>query len=166
MKFRRTCATAALGALMALGAGGTAVADDDMNETIEISGKTFESRSESGSVTISPSADGVTTFAANTVWRGTSYSLNDHYTDVTYYGEARARANIYNGNRVVAAKFRYKRGGKNLTGGWVTSSASVNSRCGWSAGPAKGKTVYDSLDPNAPQTKWGYDFNFVNRGAC
>ncbi len=169
MRIQRRITAAFVGAAVTVGGGGAlgAVAVEPEPTEIVISGKTFGPEDglfhESGSVDVSPST-GIGTQAVTTYWRGTSYASTDHYTDITYYGAARARANIYNGNRVVTAKFKYTRVGDVIS--WQTSSASVNSSCAWSAGPEKSRTVYDSLDPDAPTTKFRYDFAFVSRSAC
>lgn len=75
-----------------------------------------------------------------------------------------ARANIYSGKRVIRASFVYRRGGQNVIS-WQSSSASVRS-CRWSSGSERKKTVYDSLDPNAPTTTFHYSFSMINRNTC
>ncbi len=105
------------------------------------------------------------TRATTTFTKGTSYVSNTETLQLKYTGRARAMANIYNDQRVIAAKFRYTRDGVDLTG-WVTSNAKAGQPCSWQAGPEVSKSVNDSLNPNAPKTKFNYSFTLIGRGVC
>jgi hypothetical protein len=106
----------------------------------------------------------VTTFAATRYSRGTTYVSTDHPTLVTYMGVAEAGGNVFNGVRWVSAMFKYSRGGSDVIG-WQTSNATV-SGCAWSRGPFVTRSIGDSLDPNAPVTKFHYDFRSMPTNVC
>lgn len=143
---------------------------DDTSDPVVIGDRTFGAEDglviESGTVTLSPTRAGtVTPMAVTKYSRGSSYSQTDHPTIISYVGKSRAMANIYGGQRVIRASFKYVRGDSDVIS-WQHSSASLGSGCSWAAGAEKSRTVYDSLLPNAPVTRFRYDFAYINPQVC
>jgi len=174
MRMRRKSATVAVAVAMIVGMGwtGTAMAADrdDSPEAVVIGDRTYGPEDglvvESGEVALARTRPGtVTPMAAKVFSRGTSYASTNHPTFISYVGKSRAMANIYSSLRVVRASFKYSRGGNDVIS-WQHSNASVSSSCTWSAGAENSHTVFDSLDPNAPLTKFHYDFVSISPQVC
>lgn len=144
-------------------------------QQVEIDGRTYGPEDglvvESGSMALRRHSHALEPSAAASLLsvtrrtRGSSYVSTDHPTFISYVGRARAMANIYGGKRVVQAGFVYRRGGENVVS-WQYSNATNGGGCSWSAGNERKKTVYDSLNPNAPTTTWHYSFSMINPGIC
>jgi len=132
--------------------------------TVTIDGRTFGARDglvvEVGQTPVGPMTRGTTEY-----WRGTSYAKNTETLQFKYTGRARAMANIYDGQRVIQAKFKYSRDGSDLTS-WVTSNAAPRSPCSWAAGSEASKSINDTVNPVAPKTLFNYSFTYVAPGAC
>lgn len=93
---------------------------------------------------------------------GSSYVQSYHSLEIRYTGTAYAAANVYQGLRVIQVCFQYRRGGGNLIP-WTCSNATSNGSS-WSPGPIVSKTVYDTLDPNAPVTTFHYSVTRIDPG--
>lgn len=96
--------------------------------------------------------------------RGKTWVSTEHPNDLSYMGAAEAWGNVYQKSCYIRASFKYTRNGADLIG-WQSSTAKQTG-CTWSGGPLVTKTVMDSLDPNAPQTKFRYDFVSMPSTVC
>ena len=91
---------------------------------------------------------------------GSSYATSTEIVQLYYQGKAKAAANIHGGKRIIRVCFWYSRGGSVISP-TVCSNAS-SSTGAWRAGPEKRDGVWDSLDPNAPVTKFHYSITKIN----
>lgn len=160
----------AIAATMVLGNVGaaTAATSETAGPAVVVDGRLFTATDgltvQSGSVLLNRSSRAARTFGKTTFTRGSSYASTEEKFQLAYEGKARAMANIYNGQRVIQAKFKYSRTSDVIS--WQTSNASSGSSCYWTAGSAKSKTVWDDLNPSAPKTRFHYDFSLINRQVC
>ena len=99
---------------------------------------------------------------ASYTW-GSSFARSRERLQFWYDGSARAAANVFSSKRIVQVCFQYKRGTSNVGG--ACSNASFRS-CPPSSGSTATKTVRDSLDPNAPVTRFTYSTSRINPSVC
>lgn len=97
--------------------------------------------------------------------KGSSWVSTNHYLQFWYTGRAQAMGNRYSSKgRVIAAGFKYSRGGKDLIS-WKYSRAKQVG-CQWRKGPVVQATVNDSLGWNDPKTKFHYNFITIHPNIC
>lgn len=161
----------AIAMTMVVGNVGAASASTDEVEgpVAVVNGRTFTAADglvvQSGSVLLNQRSSGaVRSFAPTFFYRGTSYASTEEKLQIAYQGKARAMANVYQGSRVIQAKFKYTRTNDVIS--WQSSNAVVGNACNWSAGATKSHTVYDDLNPGAPKTRFRYDFSLISRNIC
>jgi hypothetical protein len=133
--------------------------------SVVVDGRTFGPKDglviDEGSVVVGQ-APGTISIAAYTRYNfGTSYTAtNSGSTGLNYGGEAYAAANIFENLRVIQVCFQYRRNNVALHS-WVCSNASSSSGT-WKPGVVASKTVWDTLDPNAPPTTFHYKTSRIN----
>lgn len=125
---------------------------------------------EGGEVILEIGGDrlGIQPLSTTAHYRGSSYVSTTHPHDdhLRYFGRAYAAGNIYQGQRVVSAGFKYSRD-SGFDSGWKESHARVGSNCQWTPGPLVKYDVFDSLLPGASNTtKFNYRFGLVPSTLC
>jgi hypothetical protein len=102
------------------------------------------------------------------VTRGASYvqSHHPHALHLRYFGKAYAAGNLYQGQYVAAASFRYHRD-EGFNSGWKNSSAIQNSKCVWKPGKVVEYSVFDDLRGGPKYvTKFAVKFGMVSKQLC
>lgn len=154
-------------AAQAASGGGNGPGKPDPTPTsVTINGRTFGPESGlkivSGSVELprAPRPGEMSTMAVHEWDWGASYVRDTETIQLNYTGDTKAAGNVYNSQRVIQTCFRYVRNGVELTG-WVCSSA-VATGTSWLSGPVVSRSVWDSLDPNAPRTQFYYTHTMID----
>lgn len=125
----------------------------ELNEGFGSVGTTWEGMGSSGPGGITPQATWGSSYAISTEWG----------SQLGYDGKAKAGANIWNGLRIVQVCMWYTRDGVNVSG-TVCSKATTTNGLTWTAGPEKRMSVWDDLNPFAPQTIFNYSLSRIRTG--
>ena len=124
---------------------------------------------EGGEIALEPRSGGFNTLSSTTTFsRGASYVSTRHPHDhhLRYFGRAYAAGNLYQGQYVISAGFRYYRN-SGFNSGWKTSYAVQSSNCRWSPGPLVEYSAFDSIvggDENV--TRFTYRFGLAPTNLC
>lgn len=93
---------------------------------------------------------------------GSSYATTSESLQLRYTTKAKAAANVYQGKRIIQVCVWYTRDNKRV-GKKSCSNANARSGIGdWTPGPVVSHSVWDTLNPVAPKTKWHYSTARVN----
>lgn len=112
---------------------------------------------------IQPFSSGTTTFTRGASYVSTRHPHSDH---LRYFGKAYAHGNLYNGEYVIVARFKYSRGGSDVSS-WKSSLAVQNANCSWSPGKVVEHAVWDSPLGGANNvTRFHYDFVTAPKNMC
>ncbi|MGF1648460.1 MAG: hypothetical protein ACFCVF_16290 [Kineosporiaceae bacterium] len=152
--------------LMIAGLTPTATADAVEESDIVIDGRTYGPEDglvvEEGELPLD-SAGGATLRNVSYDW-GSSYARSRERLQYWYDGSAYAAGNRYGSERIIRVGFKYTRDGADLIS-WRYSNAR-SSNCTWSGGSVATATVRDTLDPNAPPTRFRYSTSRINPNVC